>query len=409
MNSSNFDVAKVRNQFPMLQQSMHGKPLIYFDSAATSLKPFSVIEAIRKFYSDEYGTVNRAVYELAGLATARYNSVRQQVKVFLNAGSSDEIIFTKGTTEAINLVASSYGSAFLKPGDEVLISAMEHHSNIVPWQLLCKGHKCVLKVIPIDDRGQLVMEDFEKLLTDRTKLVSIAHIANSTGTLNPIEEMIRMAHKKNAKVFIDGAQSAAHLYVDVQKFDADFFAFSGHKTYGPTGIGVLYAKKELLEKMPPYQSGSDMIESVTLDASTFQLPPLKFESGTPMIAQVIGLGQSLSFIEEFGRRKIASWEHSLLEYATHKLEQIEGLWIIGAAQKKGAIITFVIKDLHALDIGTLLDIRGIAVRTGHLCAQPTMKHFGIPVATRVSFGMYNTFEEIDCFIDSLKEVIRLLS
>lgn len=406
--TSELNSGKVRQEFPMLQQWMHGKPLIFFDSAATTQKPRSVIEAMRRFYAEQYATVHRSVYDLASQATTRYNNVRYQVKEFLNAAFVEEIIFTKGTTEGINLVASSFGKAFLQPGDEVLISEMEHHSNIVPWQLICEERGAHLKAVPINERGELIMEEFDKLLTDRTKIVSIAHIANSTGTINPIEEIIQRSHARGAKVLIDGAQSAAHMPIDVQKLKMDFYVFSGHKAYGPTGIGVLYGKRALLEKMPPYQGGGDMIEEVTLQSSTYQHPPLKFEAGTPMIAEVMGLGEALNFITFLGREKIAAREQELLEHATRRLQEIKDLRIIGTAKEKGPIISFVIDGLHPLDIGTLLDIRGVAVRTGHLCSQPTLKHFNVPALTRASFGIYNTIEEIDFFIKALQEIILLL-
>jgi cysteine desulfurase/selenocysteine lyase len=405
---SEFNLGKVRQEFPMLQQHMHGKPFIYFDSAATAQKPRSVIEAMHRFYSEQYGTVHRSVYDFAGQATIRYNEVRQKLKEFLNAAFVEEIIFTKGTTEAINLVATTFSKAFLQPGDEILITEMEHHSNIVPWQMACEERGAHLKAIPINDQGELILEAFDELLTDRTKLVSVAHIANSTGTLNPVEEIVRCAHARGAKVLIDGAQSAAHLLVDMQKLKADFFVFSGHKAYGPTGVGVLYGRRALLEKMPPYQGGGDMIEKVEIHSSSFQSIPMKFEAGTPMIAEVIGLGEAVHFIESLGRDRIAAWEQDLLEYATKRLSEIKGLRMIGTAPKKGAIISFIIEDLHPLDIGTLLDIRGIAVRTGQLCAQPTLKHFNIHSVTRISFGIYNTFEEIDVFVNALKEIILLL-
>ncbi len=395
----------VRRDFPLLEQD---KSLIYFDSAATAQKPFAVIEAMRRFYAEEYGTVHRAIYRLSSCATARYNAVRESVRAFLNAASAEEIVFTKGTTEAINLVAASFSKAFLKSGDEILISEMEHHANLVPWQILSQERGIHLKYIPIDDRGELILEEYEKLLTERTRLVSIAHLSNATGTLNPIEEIIRLAHEKGAKVCIDGAQSAPHMPVDVQRLDADFFAFSGHKAFGPTGIGVLYGKKELLEKMPPYQAGGDMIETVTLLRSSYQPPPLRFEAGTPMIAEVIGLGAALAYIESLGRERIAAWESHLLAYATEKLLAIPDLRIIGTAARKGPIITFTIPGIHPLDIGTLLDLRGIAVRTGHLCAQPTMRRFGIAAATRASFAAYNTLEEIDSFEVALKGIISSL-
>jgi cysteine desulfurase/selenocysteine lyase len=392
----------------MLKQLMHGKPFIYLDSAATTHKPRCVLESMSRFYEQHYGTVHRSVYDFASQATTRYQTVRSQIREFLNAAFVEEIIFTKGTTESINLVASSFGKAFLQPGDEVLITVMEHHSNIVPWQLICEEKGAHLKAVPINDRGELILEEFDRLLTDRTKIVAVAHVANSTGTINPVEEMVRRAHARGAKVLIDGAQSVAHMPVDVQKLKADFYAFSGHKAYGPTGVGVLYGRKSLLEKMPPWQGGGDMIEDVSIASSTWQPPPLKFEAGTPMIAEVVGLGVAIEFIESLGRDRIAAWEQDLLEYATRRLLEIRGLRIIGTAPHKGAIISFVIEGLHPLDIGTLLDIRGIAVRTGQLCAQPTLKHFNLPSLTRISFGLYNTIEEINLFVEALKEVILLL-
>ncbi len=407
-NSGEFNIWKIRQEFPMLQHLMHGKPFIYLDSAATSQKPRAVIDAMSTFYRDKYGTVHRSVYDFASEATTAYNSVRQKVKDFLNAAFVEEIIFTKGTTESINLVASSFGKAFLQPGDEVLITAMEHHSNIVPWQLACAERGAILKAVPINDRGELIMEEFDKLLSDRTKIVSVAHIANSTGTINPIEEIIRRAHARGAKVMIDGAQSAAHMPVDVQSLKADFFAFSGHKAYGPTGIGVLYGKRALLEKMPPYQGGGDMIDEVTLTSSTYQPLPLKFEAGTPMIAEVIGLGEAIDFIESLGRDKIAAWEQDILEYATKRLSEVKGVRIIGTSSMKGGLISFVVNGLHPLDVGTLLDLRGIAVRTGLLCAQPTLKHFGVSSLIRISFAVHTQIEEIDIFCDALQEVVLML-
>ena len=392
---------QVKQNFPIFDKN----DLIYLDSAATTHKPRSVIEAMVRFYSENYGTVHRAIYTLAAEATAAYNEVREKAARFLNAQHADEIIFTKGTTEAINLVAHSFGRAFIQPGDEIIISEMEHHANIVPWQILCQERGAHLKFIPINDKGELILEAYEKLLTNKTKLVSIAHIANTTGTQNPIEQIIARAHEKGAKVFIDGAQSAAHIPVDVQDLDADFFAFSGHKAYGPTGIGILYGKRELLQKMPPYQAGGDMIKTVTMETSTYQDPPLRFEAGTPMIAEVIGLGAALDYIESLGRQHIADWENKLLEYATEKLSNIPGIQIIGTADKKGHIISFVFKDLHPLDIGTFLNLRGIAIRTGHQCAQPLMNRFGIQSAARISFAPYNTFQDIDAFIDALTHIV----
>ncbi len=406
MNS--YDVEKIRKEFPILQTKRNGHPLVYLDSAATSQKPHSVIDAITHFYREEYGTVHRAVYGLASGATARYCQVREKVRAYLNAASTDEIIFTKGTTEGINLVADCFGKAFLHHGDEVLLSEIEHHANIVPWQKICKERGAQLKFIPVNAQGVLNLEAFVKLLSPRTKLVAIAHVSNAIGTVHPLEEIVHLAHGYHAKVLVDGAQSAAHVPIDVQKLDIDFFVFSGHKAYGPTGVGVLYGKKGLLETMPPYQCGGDMIEKVTLDATTYQKSPLKFEAGTPMIAEVIGLGEALDYIEKIGRDNISQWEQKLLSYATEKLLKIPHLQIIGTAHEKGPIISFVVKDIHPLDIGTLLDLKGICVRTGHQCSQPTMQRFGVTSVTRVSFGLYNTFAEIDYFVASLKEVLSVL-
>ena len=392
----------------MLQQKMHGKPFVYLDSAATAQKPKCVIDALHRFYTHEYGTVHRAIYEFAAKATAHYSAVREIVKNFLNASSAEEIIFTKGTTDAINLVAASFGRAFLHEGDEVLISEMEHHSNIVPWQMICKERKAHLKVIPMNDRGELILAEYEILLTPRTKIVSIAHISNVTGTQNPIEEMIALAHKKGAKVMIDGAQSAPHIPVDVRKLDADFFAFSGHKAYGPTGIGVLYGKKELLDRMPPYQGGGDMVDRVSFEETTYQRLPLKFEAGTPMIAEVIGLGEALKYIENVGRNNIAAWDKMLLEYATAKILGIDGLQIYGTAPIKGPVLSFGVAGVHPLDIGSLLDVKGVAIRTGNLCAQPTLKHFGVTSMARASFALYNTREDIDIFVEALRSALAVL-
>lgn len=401
-------ILKIREDFPMLKKSMHGKPLIYFDSAATAQKPQSVIDCIQDFYQNHYGTVHRAVYELVVNSTQAYQETRQKVREFLNANKIEEIIFTKGTTEAINLVASSFGKAFIQPGDEVIISEIEHHSNIVPWQIMCAEREAILKIIPVNDKGELLLDAYEKLLTVKTKIVSVGHVSNSIGTINPIKKIISMAHNAGAKVLIDGAQSAPHMSVDVRDLDADFFVFSGHKVFGPTGVGILYGKEVLLDKMPPYQSGGDMIESVTFPKSTYNTLPLKFEAGTPMIAEVIGLGAAIDYINKIGRENIAQWERELLQYATSQLEAIPGLRIIGNATEKGPIISYVVDGIHPLDIGTLLDLRGIAIRTGHHCAQPTMARFNVSATARISFAMYNTMQEVDQFISHLKDVIKLL-
>ncbi|MBS0648497.1 MAG: cysteine desulfurase [Verrucomicrobia bacterium] len=394
-----------RQDFPMLKRRVHGKPLVYLDSAATTLKPQSVIDAVSQFYSSHYGTVHRAVYQLAGESTAQYNAVREQVQQFLHAKSPDEIIFTKGTTEAINLVAFSCGQAFVQPGDEILISAMEHHSNIVPWQLLCERQQAHLKIIPLLPSGELDLEAYEKLLSPRTKLVSIAHISNVLGVINPIEAIVKSAHRLGAKVFVDGAQSAPHLPVDVQALGCDFFAFSGHKIYGPTGIGILYGKKELLEKMPPYQGGGDMIQTVTFEKTTYQPSPLKFEAGTPLIAEVMGLGAALKYVHSYGSDKIASYETLLIREAYEQLGQIEQLRILGSSRHRASLITFNIEGVHPLDAATLLDLQGIAVRSGHLCAQPLLNSLGCTAALRLSLAPYNTLEEISYFCDTLNRVL----
>ncbi len=396
-----------REDFSMLQKKIHGKPLVYFDSAATSLKPDSVIQTISEFYRENYGTVHRAVYTLSLESTSLYGEVRRQVKQFLNAAHEEEIIFTKGTTDSINLVAASFGKAFFKTGDEVIISEMEHHSNIVPWQLICEEKGAILKVIPVTDRGELDLEVYKQLLSEKTKMVAITHVSNALGTINPIKEMIALAHERGAKVLIDGAQSAPHMLVDVQDLDADFFAFSGHKIFGPTGVGILYGKRELLEKMPPYQGGGDMIAHVSFKKTTYQALPLKFEAGTPMIGAVIGLGAALRYVESLGRDTLQRYEEALLLYATEHLQKIPSLKIIGTSPHKGPIISFVIPGFHPLDLGVLLDLQAIAVRTGHHCAQPLMERFKVPGMVRLSFAPYNTLEEIDYFIEKLTEIITI--
>jgi cysteine desulfurase/selenocysteine lyase len=386
-----------RSDFPQLKDSS----LIYFDSAATALKPQSVVDAMTQFYSHHYGTVHRAIYALSAESTARYSAVRTQVRDFLNAASSDEIIFTKGTTEAINLVAFSFGEAFVQEGDEILISGQEHHSNIVPWQLLCERKKAHLKIIPLLESGELDLVAYKKLLSQRTKLVSVVHISNVLGIVNPISLITSEAHQVGAKVFVDGAQSAPHLPIDVQHLGCDFFAFSGHKIYGPTGVGVLYGKRELLEQMPPYQGGGDMIQKVTFEKTTFQPPPLRFEAGTPMIAEVIGLGAALDYLKDYQN---SEYEKGLLDIAIEKLSQIEGVKILGPLENRTSLITFILEGLHSMDVATLLDLKGIAIRSGHLCAQPLLRHFGVESALRVSFSPYNTRGEVISFAQALSEV-----
>lgn len=398
-----------RSDFPMLEQKVNGKPLLYLDSAATTLKPHAVIQATNAYYSEEYGTVHRAVYSLAQMATEKYNSTRTQVKNFLKAQKEEEILFTRSTTESINLVAFSFGEAFISKGDEIVITQTEHHSNIVPWQLLAQRKKAHLKVIPVHDEGTLDLHAMEKIITSKTKLVALAHVANSTGIIHPIKKVIDLAHQKGAYVLIDGAQSAPRLKTDVQELDCDFYACSGHKLYGPTGIGILYGKEALLERMPPYQGGGDMIERVTFKETLFQKPPLKFEAGTPNIAGVIGLGAALEYLEAIGIEAIEKHEKRLLDRLTDSLLEIPHLQIIGTSVEKCGIISFVIPPHHPLDMATLLDLEGIALRSGHHCAQPTMDRFGVSSTLRASLGLYNTSEEIDSFVFALKKVIKKLS
>ncbi|MCE5317507.1 MAG: cysteine desulfurase [Parachlamydia sp.] len=402
------DFAPFRADFPMLKSTMHGKPLIYFDSAATSQKPQCVIDKLTSCYRDHYGTVHRAVYELSVRSTHDYQEARQKIQAFIHAEQSHEVIFTRGTTESINMVAYSFGKAFVKPGDEVVISEIEHHSNIVPWQILCEDRGAILRIIPANERGELDLEAYRKLLNDKTKIVAVNHVSNALGTLNPIKEIIAIAHQAGARVLVDAAQSAPHMPLNVQDLDADFLVFSGHKIYGPTGIGILYGKEALLEAMPPYQGGGDMIDTVTFSKTTYNALPLKFEAGTPMFAEAIALGTAIDYVSSIGMEAIQAWEHDLLTYATEKMNEIPGLHIIGTAKEKGAIISFVVEGTHQLDLGTLLDLQGVAVRTGHHCAQPAMHHFAITGTARASFALYNTKEEIDRFILALKHCIEML-
>lgn len=397
------ELNRVRADFPNLACQVHGKPLVYLDNAATTMKPMTVIEAVSHHYLAETANVHRGLHHLSMLATQKYEEARQKIVRFINAASEREIIFTKGTTEAINLVASSYGSHFLKAGDEILISQMEHHSNIVPWQLLCESRGLTLKVIPIDESGQLRLDKFRELLTDRVRLVAVVFISNALGTINPVRKIVAEAHAMGAVVLIDGAQTMAHLAVDVQELDCDFLAFSGHKMFGPTGIGVLYGKERLLEEMPPYQGGGDMIRHVTFAKTTFNSLPYKFEAGTPPIAQAIGLGAAIDYIETLGFPKIVEHEKLLLARATEKLDKIEGLKIIGTAVHKAAICSFALENIHPHDLGTFLDQQGIAVRTGHHCAQPVMDFFGLPATTRASFSLYNSLQEVDLLAAAIEK------
>lgn len=402
-----YDLAKIRADFPILGQTVHGKPLVYLDNAASTQKPRAVIDCLGKVYEEDYANVHRGVHTLSQRCTDLYEGAREKIQQFLNAKHSHEIIFVRGTTEAINLVAQSYGRSALREGDEILITAMEHHSNIVPWQMLCQQTGAVLKVAPIDLRGELRLEEFEKLLSGRTKLVSVAHMSNALGTINPVKEIIVLAHAKGVPVLLDGAQAAPHLAVDVQALDCDFYALSGHKLYGPSGIGVLYGKENLLKAMPPWQGGGDMIRRVSFEKTEYNVLPYKFEAGTPNIADAIAFGAALDYIEGIGLAAIAEHEHRLLEYATQRAAHIPGLNLVGTAEHKGAILSFTLDRIHPHDIGTLLDHLGIAVRAGHHCAMPVMDFFGVPATARASFGLYNTVEEIDLLMDGIRQVIEI--
>lgn len=398
------NVQQIRHDFPMLSKKMSGHALIYLDNAASAQKPKAVIDRLQYFLSNEYSNVHRGVYTFSQDATRYVDQAREKCRAFLNAASTSEIIFVRGATEAINLVAASYGRKFLKKDDEILISEIEHHANIVPWQQLCIEKGLRLKVIPVNDRGELDMDAFARLLTPRTYLVSITHVSNALGTVNPVAEIVQRAHHAGAVVMIDGAQAVPHMKVDVQALDCDFYCFSGHKIYGPTGVGVLYGKNKHLEAMDPYQTGGDMIESVSFDKTTFAKPPAKFEAGTPAIAEIVGLGAALDYVEEIGLENIAAYEHELLELATKKLSQIHGLRIVGTAEEKSSLISFELEGIHPHDVGTVLNEEGIAVRAGHHCAQPTMKHFSVPATTRASFAFYNTPQEIDALVKGIKKV-----
>ena len=402
-----FNVREIRQDFPALRQKVYGKNLIYFDNGATSQKPQVVIDALNTYYSKDNANIHRGVHHLSQKATNEYEGARKIIADYIHAASTHEIIFTKGTTDSINLVAYSFGS-FLKPGDEIIISAMEHHSNIVPWQLLCQRVGCVLKVIPINKRGELLMEEYEKLLNANTKLVAVTHISNTLGTINPIKKVIDLAHKVGAKVLIDGAQSIQHISINVKELNCDFYVFSGHKVFGPTGIGVLYGKEALLNKMPPYQGGGDMILKVTFQKTTYNDLPYKFEAGTPHIAGAICLGQAISYLNQFNISDIEAHELELAFYAQEMLLTFEGLTIIGDARHKTSVVSFNVAGIHPFDMGTLLDKQGIAVRTGHHCTQPLMDFYKIPGTVRASFAFYNTKEEVDLFISAVEKSISML-
>jgi cysteine desulfurase/selenocysteine lyase len=402
--NSPFDVEKVRADFPILGTKVHGHPLVYLDNAATSQKPRSVIDAIVRYYEGENANIHRGVHYLSQIATEEFEAGRSAVQRFVNAADVSEIIFTRGTTEAINLVAQTWGRMHVGAGDEVLISAMEHHSNIVPWQMLCEEKGARLRVIPMNDAGELLLDEYEKLLGPRTRIVGIAHVSNALGTVNPVKEMIAAAHERGIPVLVDGAQAAPHIAVDVQDLDCDFYALSGHKMYGPTGIGVLYGKAALLDAMPPYQGGGDMISSVTFEKTTYNKLPHKFEAGTPDMAGVAGLKAAIEYMNQVGVGKIAAHEHHLVEYATKFIGGLPGVRLIGTAREKASVLSFVLEDVHPHDIGTILDQEGIAVRTGHHCAQPVMERFCIPATVRASFAMYNTRGEVDALARGLRKV-----
>ena len=403
-----FDVEQIRKDFPALDQTVHGKPLVYLDNAATSQKPLAVMKAEELFYRRDCSNIHRGVHELSERATRSYEDARVTAQRFLNARDSKEIIFVRGTTEAINLVANTFGRKNVGAGDEILITAMEHHSNIVPWQILCEEKGAKLRVAPINDRGEVLFEEFQKLLGPKTRLVAVVHVSNVLGTINPVKEMIEAAHRRNIPVLLDGAQAAPHLKVNVQELDCDFYTLSGHKLYGPTGVGVLYGKADLLNAMPPYQGGGDMISSVTFEKTIYNSLPYKFEAGTSNIAGGIGLGAAIDYLNKIGMENIAAYEDELLTYATEVLSRIPGLKIIGTAEKKAGVISFVMEGIHPHDVGTILDQEGIAVRTGHHCAQPLMERFGIPATTRASLAVYNTKKEIDVLTAGIQKVKELL-
>lgn len=399
---------ELRSHFPMLQRKIHGHPFIYFDTAATAQKPQVVIDALSNFYMYHYATVHRAVYTTAQESTHNYSAARLTVQNFLHAAYPEEIIFTRGATASLNLLARSFGKAFMSPGDAVILSAIEHHSNIVPWQMLREEKNIELRIIPVNDRGELILEEYEALLDDRVKLVSIAHLSHVVGTLHSVEKIIEAAHRVGAYVCLDGAQAAGHIPLNVKKLDVDFYAFSAHKIYGPTGLGVLYGKRVLLEKMPPIEGGGDMIERVSFEKTTYNHLPLKFEAGTPLIAEAIGCAAAINYLTTIGMENVYAFERGLCEYALQELQKIPSVRIIGTAEKRGGIISFVVAGIHSLDLAMLLDCQGIAVRSGHHCSQPAMERFGVTAMCRISFGIYNTYEEIDRFVAVLSGIISNL-
>lgn len=406
--SEKLNIDAIRKDFPILSELVNGKPLVYFDNAATTQKPRLVLDALAGYYEHYNANIHRGIHFLAEKATSAFEDSRKRLQQFLNAKRTEEVIFTYGTTDGINLVAQTYGRKFLTEGDEIIISTMEHHSNIVPWQMLCEEKGCILKVIPINDEGELLMDEYEKLLTDRTRFVSVVHVSNALGTINPVKEIIEKAHAVGAKVLIDGAQASSHITLDVQALDCDFYSLSLHKIYGPTGMGVLYGKKELLDSMPPYRGGGEMIKEVTFAKTTYNDLPYKFEAGTPNIADVVAARFAIDYVDQLGKENIAAYEHELLAYGTEALQQIEGLRIVGQAKEKVSVISFVIDGIHHQDTGVVLDQLGIAIRTGHHCTQPLMSRFGISGTSRASFAVYNTTEEIDQLVKGLLRVKKML-
>lgn len=402
------DIQNIRESFPILHQQVNGKPLVYFDNAATNQKPQRVIDALSFYYENDNANIHRGIHTLAERATQAFEHTRKKAAAFVNAREVEEIIFTRGTTESINLVASSYGRKYLQEGDEVIISTMEHHSNIVPWQMVCQERKAILRVIPVDAQGQIDQEAYQNLLSEKTKFVSIVHASNTLGTINPVKQMVAQAHGVGAKVLIDGAQASSHLEIDVQDINCDFYALSAHKMYGPTGTGILYGKRQILEAMPPYMGGGEMIKDVTFENTTYNDIPYKFEAGTPNIGDVIAFGEAIEFVTELGKSKIAAHENQLLKHATAELQKIDGFTPIGYAKEKVSVVSFMIEGVHYYDLGMLLDAKGIAVRTGHHCTQPLMDFYGIEGTARASFAVYNTTDEIDYFVENLDQIVKKL-
>ncbi len=403
------NIPQIRADFPILTEKIRGKQLVYLDNGASTQKPQAVIDAESFYYEHQYANIHRGVHYLSQIGTDLYEGVRKQVQQFINAKYDHEVIFTKGTTNAINLVAYTFGRKFINEGDEIVVTEMEHHSNIVPWQMLCDEKKCVLKVIPLQADGTILLEDAEKLITPKTKLVSVVYVSNALGTINPIQELIALAHKNGAKILIDAAQAIQHFKIDVQAMDADFLVFSGHKIYGPTGTGILYGKEDILNAMPPYEGGGDMIKTVSFKGTTYNDLPFKFEAGTPNIAGCVALGTAIKYVEELGVENIKAYETELLNYATEKLSAIEGLKIYGTAAHKSSVISFLLEGIHPYDVGVILDNMGIAIRTGHHCAQPVMDHYGIPGTCRASFAFYNTKEEVDVLVEGILKAKKMLS